>query len=254
MGLIAMTGGATGIGAAVKEQLLAHGQEVLVVDLKDADIIADLSTADGRAVAIEGIHAAAPQGINGFVPCAGVGPATKPASLITRINYFGALATIEGLRDLISVRNGAIVVISSNSAPMGADQTYVDALLAGNETEACRIADEIGDGQNAYGGGKLALTRWMRRNAPTYATEGVRMNAVAPGLTQTPLTDAVMADSELGPFIKSFGETIPTGQIGQPRQIAEAIVFLLSEAADFICGSVLFADGGHDAMLRPDEF
>lgn len=249
-----MTGGATGIGAAIKEQLLAHGQEVIVVDLKDADIIADLSTEDGRAVAVEGIHAAAPQGLDGFVPCAGVGPAAKPPSLITRINYFGALATIEGLRDLISMRNGAVVVISSNSAPMGAEQSYVDALLAGNEAEACRIADQLGDGQNAYGGSKLALTRWMRRNAPSYASEGVRMNAVAPGITQTPLTDAVMADADLGPLIKSFGETVPTGQIGQPKQIAEAVVFLLSEAADFICGSVLFADGGHDAMLRPDSF
>ena len=59
MGLYAMTGGATGIGNAIKQQLLSLGNQVIVVDIKDADIIADLSTLEGRQTAVNGIAAAA---------------------------------------------------------------------------------------------------------------------------------------------------------------------------------------------------
>src|SRR5690606_1778884 len=74
MSLYAMTGGAAGIGAAIKAGLQAAGHEVIVADLRDADIIADLSTAEGRAAAVAGIRARAPQGLDGFVPCAGLAP------------------------------------------------------------------------------------------------------------------------------------------------------------------------------------
>ena len=96
MGHYAMTGGATGIGNAIKQQLTAQGHQVTVVDIKDADIVADLSTAEGRQAAIDGINAAAPDGLDGFVPCAGVGPQVSPASLVGKINYFGALAVYRG--------------------------------------------------------------------------------------------------------------------------------------------------------------
>ncbi len=254
MGTFAMTGGATGIGAAVREQLAAAGHDVIVVDIKDADIIADLSTPEGRQTAVDAITNKAPAGLDGFVPCAGVGPSVSPPSLVTRINYFGTVVLAEAMKPLLQKKNGCMVLISSNSAPMGSDAGYVDKCLSGDEAAATTSADEIGDGQNAYGGAKMALTRWMRRNSAAYAKDGVRMNAVAPGMTRTPLTEHVMADEKLGAAIKGFGETIPTGALGVPEQIANVITFLLSPKANFMCGSVVFADGGHDAMLRPDDF
>ncbi len=254
MGTYAMTGGATGIGAAVKEQLREAGHEVIVVDVKDADILADLATPEGRRTAIDAIRERAPEGLEGFIPCAGVGPSVSPPSKITRINYFGTVELVEALEPLVARKRGCMVLLSSNSAPMGSDARYVDACLAGDEEAATARADEIGDGQNAYGGSKLAVTRWMRRHSTAYAKDGVRMNAVAPGITRTPLTEHVMADEKLGAAIRSFGESVPTGQIGVPRQLANVITFLLSPAADFMCGSVVFVDGGHDAMLRPDDF
>lgn len=252
--IYAMTGGATGIGAAIKQQLIDAGHQVIVVDIKDADVIADLSTADGRQAAIDGITAAAPDGLDGFVPCAGLGPNVRPLSLVTKVNYFGALATITGLKDLVARKNGNIVLISSNSAPMpGLNDEHIELLLAGKESEACELIETL-DGHNAYAGSKNAITRWMRRNSTEYAQQGVRMNAVAPGITKTPLSDGVLDDPELGQAMKDFGATVPTGNIGQPEQIANAVVFLLSPLAEFCCGSVLFVDGGHDAMLRPDQF
>jgi nucleoside-diphosphate-sugar epimerase len=87
MGIYALTGGATGIGAAIKQQLIDQGHELIVVDIKDADIIADLASADGRDKAIAAILAAAPDGLDGFVPCAGIAPIVTPSSLIVSVNF-----------------------------------------------------------------------------------------------------------------------------------------------------------------------
>jgi len=94
----------------------------------------------------------------------------------------------------------------------------------------------------------------MRRNVGEYAAQGVGVNAVAPGITMTPLTERVMADEEFGGAIREFGDSVPLGATAQPAQIANVMRFLLSEEADFVCGSVYFVDGGSDAMLRPEDF
>lgn len=255
MGLYAMTGGATGIGNAIKQQLIAQGNQVVVVDIKDADIIADLSTVEGRQAAIDGIAAAAPDGLDGFIPCAGVGPHVSPASLVAKINMFGALAVTEGVRELVAKKKGAIVMISSNSAPMGYDQAVVDLMIAGDEAASSAKLDEIGDGQLAYGGGKYAISCWLRKHSAAYAAEGIRLNAVAPGFTQTPLTDKGLEDPDFGKLMQDFVNTIPVGRPGLPEDIAEGVCFLLDEAkAGFVVGSILFIDGGHDAMMRPTAF
>lgn len=250
---IVITGGAAGIGAATAQRLKADGANVITVDIQGADIIADLSTEAGREAAVAAIGAAAPEGIDGLVPCAGLGPSVRPFSLVAKVNYFGTTALVEGLKPLLAKRKGAVVLISSNSAPMGADVEYVDALLAGDEAVACARIDGL-DGHNAYAGSKLAITRWMRRNSTAFAQAGIRLNAVAPGITKTALTDKVFDDDTLGQAMRDFQETVPLGQMAVPEQIASSICFLLSSAADFIAGSVLFVDGGHDAMLRPDQF
>lgn len=253
MAIYAMTGGATGIGAAIKERLRKEGHQVVVVDLKDADINADLSSPQGRQAAIDGIREVASDGLDGFIPCAGLGPNVQPLSLISRVNYFAVVATIEGLRDLLVKKGGSVVLISSNSAPMVDNPSYLDLLLAGEEQQACDLIDTL-DGHTAYAGSKQGVTRWMRRSTVAYAADGVRMNAVAPGITDTPLADKVMSDPALGQVMKDFGDTVPTGSIGRPEQIASAVCYLLKPEADFFCGAVLFVDGGHDAMLRPDCF
>ena len=250
----AITGGATGIGAAVKNILRARGDEVIVVDIRDADIVADLATPTGREAAVMGLQRLAPDGLDGFIPCAGLGPNIKPVTLITQVNYFGALALTQGVRPLLQQRRGAVVMISSNSAPLpGRNDAYVKALLAGDEAGACQLIAAL-DGQTAYGGGKYALAVWMRKQAPQWIKEGVRMNAVAPGITRTAMTDGVMADQTWGKAIKDFGDMTPCGYLATPEMIAASIVFLLDPVSQFVCGSVLFIDGGMDALLRPEGF
>ncbi|HAM74890.1 MAG TPA: NAD-dependent epimerase, partial [Alcanivorax sp.] len=91
-------------------------------------------------------------------------------------------------------------------------------------------------------------------NVVAWAKAGVRLNAVAPGITDTALTQQVFADKELGSVMRDFSAMVPWGETAQPAQIANVMRFMLSEDADFVCGSVFFVDGGSDAMLRSDQF
>jgi NAD(P)-dependent dehydrogenase (short-subunit alcohol dehydrogenase family) len=252
MAIYAITGGATGIGAALRQQLSERGDTVIVVDIKQADVQADLATAEGREAALAGVRAAAPDGLDGFIACAGLGTHVKPPSLIAAVNYFGAVVTALGLRDWVAKKRGSILLVSSNSAPMmDADNPFVTACLAGDEAAALAAAS---DGHTAYAGSKRALTQWMRRNVQDFAAAGVRLNAVAPGITRTNMTQAVSEDPELGDAIRDFEAMTPLGGAAEPEQIARAMEFLLSPQADFICGAVLFVDGGTDALMRPDSF
>jgi NAD(P)-dependent dehydrogenase (short-subunit alcohol dehydrogenase family) len=253
MATYALTGGATGIGAAIKVQLREAGHQVIVVDLADGDICADLSDSSGRQKAIDGIRALAPNGLDGFIPCAGLGPSVRPFSLITKVNYFAAVAITEGVLDLLVKRKGSIVMIASNSAAMVGHDDYVELMLSDQETAACDLIENK-DGHSAYAGSKHALSCWLRRKAPDYARQGVRLNAVAPGIINTPLSDKVLADKDLGQVMKDFGDSVPLGAIGKPEQIADVVCFMLSSKASFMAGSIVFVDGGHDAMLRPDQF
>ncbi|MFN8543883.1 MAG: SDR family oxidoreductase [Candidatus Binatia bacterium] len=255
MGTIAVTGSASGIGAAVRRRLEAGGQRVIGVDLRDAEVTANLGTPEGRATAVAAVERAGGGRLDGLVACAGVGPQVPDQALLASVNYFGAQAILAGLRPALARgERPAAVAISSNSSTLPhAESPLVAACLAGDETEARRVAVEIG-GIGVYEGTKLALTRWLRRQAPgpEWAGAGIRLNAVAPGAVDTPLLQAGLDHPILGDAIRAF--PIPLGGFGTPEQIATAVCFLLGPDASFCCGSVLFVDGGTDAMFRPDSY
>jgi NAD(P)-dependent dehydrogenase (short-subunit alcohol dehydrogenase family) len=253
MGTYVITGGASGIGAAIKLQLQSEGHRVLVVDLQQADIVADLATSAGRSDAVAAIVEATGGDLAGLVACAGIGSHIPNRELITAVNYFGAIELVEGLRQVLADNRASVLLVSSNSAPMPTKPDFVQALLSGDETAACAIAREM-EPQPVYSGSKQALTKWMRHNTQAYAAQGIRMNAIAPGYTKTPLSAAVEGDPKYGEAIKQFIASIPIGRPGLPQDMADAASFLLGDKASFICGAMLFVDGGHDAMLRPDKF
>lgn len=254
MGTYVVTGSASGIGRAVRERLEADGHQVITVDIRDADIVADLSQTRACDQVVAQVAERVPEGLDGLVPCAGVGPETGDIRLVPLINFFAVVQLVEGLRPALERKRGAVVLISSNSAQMMEySEEYIQALLSGNREESMRVVQTV-DGQTAYGGGKQALVRWMRRENSTYAGAGVRMNAVAPGYTETNMTASGEASAEYGDSIRAFVASIPLGRPGQPEDQANAVAFLLGEEASFISGSVLFVDGGHDAMFRPDRF
>ncbi|MBT8138776.1 MAG: SDR family oxidoreductase [Gammaproteobacteria bacterium] len=253
MGSYAMTGGATGIGAAIKQSLRNAGHNVVVADIKDADILGDLSNPEGREKAIAAFREHCADGLDGLITCAGVAQQMKDHAIIASLNYFGSIAMVEGLEDLLAKNNGNVVLISSNSAPMCGSPDFVDALLGNDEELARKLAADI-SGHDAYSGSKQAVARWMKHNCAALAVKGIRINAVAPGYIETPMTQAVADDPEYGDAIKQFVASIPLGRPGQPEDIANLVDFVLSDKGSFICGALLYIDGGHDAMMRNDAF
>jgi NAD(P)-dependent dehydrogenase (short-subunit alcohol dehydrogenase family) len=253
---VVVTGSASGMGAATRSRLEADGHTVVGVDLRDADVVADLATPDGRRAAVDGIAARAGGVVDGLVTWAGVPGLTEtPGSLVASVNYFGTIALLEGVRPMLAAgTDAAAVAISSNSTTCqpGVPQALVDACLAGDEAAARAIADDAG-GMATYPATKTALAWWARRHAPgeDWAGAGITLNVVAPGAVETPLLQATREDSEIGQFVDAF--PIPVGRKGTPEELAAFVAFLLGPDARFFCGSVIFVDGGTDALLRADD-
>ncbi|MBV8952473.1 MAG: SDR family oxidoreductase [Actinobacteria bacterium] len=254
MGVMAVTGSAGGLGRAICERIEQAGHRVIGVDVRDAEVVADLSTPSGRDEAVRAVGAACDGVLDGLVACAGLGGTVKPASLVARVNYFGAVGVLDGLKPCLGRgANPAAVAISSNSAtavPPG-DDGLVERFLDGDEQGAAALADE-NDGELVYARSKLALARAVRRRVPEWGRDGIRLNAVAPGPVLTPLTQAALQHPVSGPLIKAF--PVPLDRWGEPAEIAEAVWFLLGPQGSWIHGVVLFVDGGTDALIRGDAY
>jgi NAD(P)-dependent dehydrogenase (short-subunit alcohol dehydrogenase family) len=252
---IVVTGSASGMGAATRARLEREGDRVIGVDLRDAEVVADLSTPDGRAAAVAGVVERVDGAIDGVVTWAGLSGLTeRPGRLVAAVNYFGTVEVLEGLRPLLAAgERPAAVAVSSNSTSIqpGVPLALTEALLAGDEEAALAVADE-GDSFGAYPASKLAVARWCRRTAtqPEWAGVGIRLNVVVPGAVETPLLQASRDDETVGAFVDAL--PIPSGGPGTVDELAGVVSFLLGPDARFLVGSLLVADGGSDALLRPD--
>jgi NAD(P)-dependent dehydrogenase (short-subunit alcohol dehydrogenase family) len=245
------------MGAALAARLTASGDRVIGVDLRHADVEADLGTPDGRRAAIERVTELSGGVLDGLVTLAGLaGLPDRPASLLISVNYFGTVELLAGLRPLLARgTEPAAVAISSNSTTCqpGIPEALVAACLEGDEAAARAMAGE-GESLTTYPVTKTALAWWVRRHAVTdeWAGAGITLNAVAPGAVQTPLLEEGLRDPFVGPAIEGF--VAPLGRRGRPEEIAALLAYLLGPDARFFCGSVLFCDGGMDAQFRADDW
>ncbi|KDE12248.1 SDR family oxidoreductase [Rhodococcus aetherivorans] len=260
MSVHVVTGSASGMGGAVAQKLIAAGHTVVGIDIRAADVVADLSTPDGRRSAGTEVLALTEGRLDGAVMAAGVGPspgADRPR-LLAGVNYLGVVELLGAWRSaLAAAENAKVVAFSSDSTtttPMVPRRT-VNALLAGDMDKAVRSVRMFGKfaPSIAYAASKIAVSRWVRQNAVTaaWAGAGIRLNALAPGAVLTPLLERRLGTPDEAKAIRPF--PVPVGGFGEAGQLADWAVFMLSESADFLCGSVVFVDGGSDAYFRASD-
>jgi NAD(P)-dependent dehydrogenase (short-subunit alcohol dehydrogenase family) len=240
---------------------------VITSDLKDADVIADLATADGRAALVAGVRRLAKNRVDAVIANAGGGP---PETLV-QLNFFGALATLEGLRPLLAEsRAPRAVAVSSISALRPQRPALVEACLKGDEPAAIAAARTIMAGGEArpadplpasvqapldlYGSSKFALQRWVRKNAgtPGWAGAGILINAVALGFYDTPAAAYVLENREArAQMARMF--PLKGAFPGKPGEAAEILCWLTSPENTQITGQILFADGGFEVSARGES-
>jgi NAD(P)-dependent dehydrogenase (short-subunit alcohol dehydrogenase family) len=227
-----VTGGGSGIGAATVELLRARGATVVAADLRAAAGVEALDVTDEAAVdalvaSIVDRHgrldlAANVAGTSGvYANVADSATSDWRATLAVNLDgvYFCLRAELRAMR---AQGAGSVVNVASSAGRMGVP------------------------GLSAYSASKHAVIGLTKSAALEVAREGIRVNAVCPGSVRTPmLRGFVGGDEEL---LEKMGRRAPMGRLGEPDEIAEAIVWLLSDAARFVTGNALAPDGGVAAI------
>jgi NAD(P)-dependent dehydrogenase (short-subunit alcohol dehydrogenase family) len=218
-----VTGGGSGIGSAVVTRLRLAGNQVVVWDIKDGDIDCDISDPD--SVAEAAARTLATHGApNRLVACAGIGASgmlldQSPGDWqrVIDTNLTGTWLTMRAVaRTMIdSGSGGSIVAVSSISGTL-ADRDM-----------------------GAYCVSKAGIDMLVRIAATEWGRYGIRVNAVGPGVTRTPM---LAKPEQLPGWVEGLTERTALGRIGEPDDIAEAIAALLEMS--WVTGQTLFADGG----------
>lgn len=252
-----ITGAGSGIGLATKDLAQSFGHRVIGIDIKNAEIEADLGTPDGRRTAIE----AALELVDGEIDVviANAGSAAADPKTIS-INFFGATKIISGFHDALTKSATPRVVATSSMASFGrVDDPLVNLMLAGDERRAVERAYELID-QNGerkqliYGSTKRALSRWIRRECikNEWAKIGIPMNAVGPGIVRTPMVETMISTAE-GRAALSKSVPMPLNGYLEAEDIAEVIYWLAGLSNTHMTGQTIYVDGGADAVLRGDD-
>ena len=254
---IVVTGAASGIGEATAALLERQGDTVIRVDLEQGDVTGDLGEQDSIAQVSQGIADISDGCVDGLVANAGV---SAPSPLSPKINYIGTVRLIEALRPLL-VESGAprISVTTSAATLQGNDEELVDLLLAGDAEAALARGAELAEqgpaaGYANYSSSKRAISRWIRRVAPTddYAGLGIGINGVGPGQVRTAMTKELFSTEE-GRRQAATAMPAPFNGPADAEDIAAVHAFLVSAANSRMTGQIIFVDGGFDALSRGDD-
>jgi len=220
------------------------------VDARDAEVIADLGTEAGRRAMVDGVRAQVDDALDAIVLSAGRGHLSSTAESIVQVNYFGAIAPLVALQPLLARGDSpaAVVIASTGIVSDIVDSGIVDACLEDDEVAAVSMAASAG--ATAYASTKRALARWVRQNAatPPWSGAGIALNAVAPGVVETPMTEKLTNDE-----LVAIASAQPFGGVGKPADVGSLVAWLAGSDNRFVTGQVIFVDGGYECVLRGDD-
>ncbi|MCI0157642.1 SDR family oxidoreductase [Leifsonia shinshuensis] len=252
-----VTGSASGIGATTARLLAERGERVIGIDLRNADVEADLSVPEGRADAAARAIELAGGTIDAVIACAGI---SAPIPKTISVNYFGVTELLTALLPALAASDAPRAAVVSSMASLQPNSAeMVEAALAGDEAGALRIAAELAEqgpeaGYLVYPSSKRALARWVRRESitPAWAGAGIPLNAVAPGTVITPMTADLLKTPE-GAAMVDAAVPMPLNYHQPPESVANLLIWLTSVENSHLAGQVVYDDGGADATLRGDD-
>jgi NAD(P)-dependent dehydrogenase (short-subunit alcohol dehydrogenase family) len=221
-----VTGGGSGIGAATVALLRARGATVVAADLEAGDVHLDVTD-----------------------------EASVDAAVAEVVDQFGRLdlaANVAGTSGTYANIADSELAAWRHTMEVNLDGVYLclRAELRAGATSIVNVASSAGrmgvPGLAAYSASKHAVIGLTKSAALETAKQGVRVNCVCPGSTRTPMLTAFVGGDEQA--LEGMGRRAPMARLGTPDEIAEAIAWLLSDAASFLTGSVIEADGGVAAV------
>jgi NAD(P)-dependent dehydrogenase (short-subunit alcohol dehydrogenase family) len=247
MTVLIVTGGSRGIGAAVARAAGARGFDVAVAYRRDETaangVVDDITAAGGRARALQADVADADQVGRLFADVRrDMGP---PSALVNSAGIgFGrrAVADFEAddLARLFAVNvTGTMICCREAVRAMSSRRGGSGGAIVNISSMAATIGGRPGN--SAYAASKAAVDAFTIGLAKEAAADGIRVNGVRPGMTRTDMTSALDTDPAR---LKAVEATIPLGRVATPLEIAEPVLWLLSDAASFISGALVDASGG----------
>ena len=242
-----ITGGGSGIGAATARLMAAGGAAVVVADLVEASARRVADEVGGTALVVDVADR--------------VQVETMVADAIARHGRLDVLVNNAGIGsfartpDLDPAEWERVIAIDLH-AVFYACRAAIPHLIKGGGgaiVNTASISGMAGDyGFSAYNAAKAAVINYTRTLAIDHARERLRVNALCPGLIATPLTAGA---KELPQLEAHWHDQIPMGRAGTPEEMAEVIAFLASDAASYMTGSIVVADGGQTAWTgQPNLF
>ena len=236
-----VTGAGAGLGRSIALRFGAEGANVTVADVdpaRAADVVAEIEAAGGRALPV-GADVSKPPDVTRMTDAA-VGEFGRVDILV---NNAGVRVIVPFLEQTLDQWQWMLDVMLTG--PMLCSQAAIPHMLQVGRGKIVNVGSVTGiiglTKRAAYAAAKAGLHGLTRALAYELSSQGIWVNAVAPGLLETPMNTAYFQDEQ---FMQLVKRELPVGRLGKPDEIANVILFLASDESDFVSGATWNVDGG----------